>query len=114
MFIYFLVSPRRYDFRLPYRLNQLRSPRLLTRNLIRSTYPTTTTKSVRISTNDDIKPIRKCSSHSRPAISILRRHNHNYTNSTIQSRRLVDPTHVWKSDADGKIYILEQDRKSVV
>ncbi len=98
----FLVSPRRYNFRLPYRLNQSNSysPRLSTRS-----------KSVRISTDNDIIPIRKSpslsktKSHSRPIVSILRRNN---SNSTLQSRRLVDPSHIWKSDDDGKIYILDQ------
>ncbi|CAF2527000.1 unnamed protein product [Rotaria sp. Silwood2] len=109
-----IISPHRYNFRLPYRLNQTLSscPRLLTRNVIRST--PSVSKSVRISTNHDYIPnethLREHTSTSlktlsRPTVSILRR---NVSTSTSRSHQLVEPTHVWKSDIDGTVYILEQ------
>ena len=101
-----LVSPRRYNFRFPYRFNRsfLSSPRLLTR------ITTPLRKSVRISTDPDFIPNQTCyyeplSSTSRPKTSILRRSNSNIARC---SQRLVDGSHIWKSEADGKVYVLDQ------
>lgn len=104
--------PRRNQFRLPFRLNQSapESPRLTSRNVSRSTTPTAKS-SVRISTKKDriIKQIRfddetiAKSSNSRSTGSILRRQS-----SNARSRRLVEKSHVWKNDIDGKVYILDQ------
>lgn len=110
------VLPRRNQFRLPFRLNQSvpESPRLTSRNVSRSTTPTAKT-SVRISTKKDrvIKQIRfdeetlVKSSNSRPTTrSILRRQSTNSPNT--RSRRVVDKSHIWKNDIDGKVYILDQ------
>ncbi|CAF4697537.1 unnamed protein product [Rotaria sp. Silwood1] len=108
-----ILSPHRYNFRLPYRLNQslISSPRLLTRNVIRSI--PSLSKSVRISTNHEYIPnenyLRKQTSSlkilSRPTVSILRR---NVSTSTTCSHQLVEPSHIWKSNIDGTVYLLEQ------
>ncbi|CAF0776245.1 unnamed protein product [Adineta steineri] len=101
------VSPHRYDYRLPYRLNQSlpATPRQLSRNGTRSTTPVS--KSVRISTRS-VPPTprthQSSSSTSRPIVSILRR-------SSVPSKprplKLAEPTHVWRSKADGKLYSLK-------
>ena len=107
-----LVLPRRYQFTLPYRLNQTvpSSPRLTSRNVSRATTPTP--KSVRISTKQDFIPskINATKENSpkrspRPIVSILRR---NPVPLSPRSTRLVDKSHVWKNDVDGKVYILDQ------
>jgi len=111
-----IILPRRNQFRLPFRLNQSvpESPRLTSRNVSRSTTPTAKT-SVRISTKKDrgIKQIRfdeetlVKSSNSRPTTrSILRRQSTNSSNT--RSRRVVDKSHIWKNDIDGKVYVLDQ------
>ncbi|CAF1197573.1 unnamed protein product [Rotaria magnacalcarata] len=108
-----ILLPYRYNFRLPYRPTQslTTSPRLLTRTVTRSRIPAS--KSVRISTNHDYIPnqinlreqISSLKSISRPTVSILRRNN---SNSISRSRRLVGTSHIWKSNIDGTVYILEQ------
>ncbi|CAF1152410.1 unnamed protein product [Rotaria sordida] len=108
-----ILLPHRCNFRLPCRLNQplSKSSRLLTRNIIRST--PLISKSVRISTNHDYIPnkthLHKQTSSlktlSRPTVSVLRR---NYSTLTPRLRRLVEPSHRWKSNIDRTVYILEQ------
>jgi hypothetical protein len=98
--LFCLVLPHRYNFRFPYRLNQLlpSSPRLLTRNLTRS--KNTIPKSIRISTvREPSKPI--CG----PMVSILRRKNPNLIS---RSCRFIEASHVWRNESDGKVYILRQ------
>lgn len=110
-----IILPRRNQFRLPFRLNQSvpESPRLTSRNVSRATTPTAK-PSVRTPAKKErvIKQIRfddetmAKSSSPRPAGSILRRSTTNASNA--RSRRLVDKSHIWKNDVDGKVYILDQ------
>lgn len=112
-FSIFLVAPLRYDFRFPYRLNRsfLSSPRLLTRNVIRSTIPTAKLihnfPNKKFISNRTIyhEQASLLRSVPRPILSMVSR---NKTMSTSRSRRLVETSHMWKSGSDGKIYILEQ------
>jgi hypothetical protein len=102
-----LVSPRRYQYRLPYRLNHSlpSSPRVLSRNVTRSTTPVS--KSVRISTQS-VPPctrLRQSTLSPRPIISILRR---SAATPTPRSSRLVESPHVWRSKVDGELYVLGQ------
>ncbi len=107
LLFFFVVSPRRYQYRLPYRLNQSvpSSPHLLSRNVTRSTTPVS--KSVRITT-ESVSPqthSRPSTSASRPIVSILRRSS---VPATPRTNKLVESSHVWRSKVDGKMYVLEQ------
>lgn len=51
------------------------------------------------------KPPSLLKSVSRPLVSILRRKD---SRSATNSRKIIDPSHVWKSDTDGTVYILKQ------
>lgn len=90
---------------MPYRLNQSvpNSPRLLSRNVTRSTTPVS--KSVRISTQSVPPPQTRVHSASRPIVSILRRSS---IPATPPTNKLVESSHVWRSKVDGKMYVLEQ------
>ncbi|CAF2831824.1 unnamed protein product [Rotaria sp. Silwood2] len=106
---YGLLSPRRYQYRLPHRLNQSlpNTPRLLSRCTTRSTTPVS--KSVRISTQS-VPPRNtihcRSRSASRPLVSILR---HSSSVPAIpRSTKLVEPTHIYQSKVDGKIYDLKE------
>lgn len=111
-----LVLPRRNRYQLPYRLNQTtpntprNGSRPVSRNVSRSTTPIV--KSVRISTKNDFIPDERSPDEEkvikpspRPIVSILRR-----TNSSFppKAHRVVEKNHVWKNDADGKVYIMDQ------
>jgi len=106
-FVVVVVTPRRYQHCLPYRLNQSlpNSPRLLSRNVTRSTTPVS--KSVRISTEPISTPTRvhSSTSSSRPLVSILRRSS---VPTIPRTNKLSDTSHVWRSKVDGQIYVLEQ------
>jgi hypothetical protein len=101
------VLPRRYQYRLPYRLNQSVpcSPRLSSRSVTRSRTPTP--KSVRISTQSVPPQTRRhpSISPSRPIVSILRRSS---PPTTIRTNKLVESPHVWRSKVDGQMYVLDQ------
>jgi hypothetical protein len=103
----FLVSPHRYEYRLPRRLNQSlpNTPCLLSRSATRSTTPVR--KSVRISTQSVPPQTRRyqSTSPSRPITSILR---HNSTPASPRPNPLAEKTHVWRSKVDGQLYVLEQ------
>ncbi len=106
-FFVVVVTPRRYQHCLPYRLNQSlpNSPRLLSRNVTRSTTPVS--KSVRISTQS-VPPrtrLHSSVSPSRPLVSILRRSTVPVPPPTSKS---AESSHVWRSKVDGKMYVLEQ------
>lgn len=110
---FLLVLPRENPLRITYRLNETfpQSSRSTPRRASRSTTPTV--KSVRITTKKDRIPkqIRfdeetmAKSSTPRPVVSILRRSN---PSSTSRPRRIVEKSHIWKNDIDGKVYILDQ------
>ena len=102
------MLPHRYNFRYPYRSNTTlpASPRLLTRNLIRSNH--STRKSVRISTIPDPIRIREPSKLiTQPVVSILRRPA-NPPSFITRSQRETETSHVWRDETEGKVYILKQ------